>query len=89
MLCDIWANILGLDRVGINDDFFSLGGHSLLATQLLSRIRDQLQLNLPLKYLFRYPTPVELGQIISALQAATETIDSKTSDGTDVEEFSL
>ena len=89
VLCDIWANILGLDRVGINDDFFSLGGHSLLATQLLSRIRDQLQLNLPLKYLFRYPTPVELGQIISALQAATETIDSKTSDGTDVEEFSL
>ena len=89
VLCDIWADILGLDRVGINDDFFSLGGHSLLATQLLSRMRDQLEINLPLKYLFRYPTPKELGQIISALQATTGTTDSTSSEGTDAEEFSL
>ena len=89
ILCNIWAAILGLDKVGINDDFFSLGGHSLLATQLLSRIRDQLEINLPLKYLFRYSTVEELGQIISALQATTGTTEGTTSDDSDNEEFSL
>ena len=88
-LCDIWAQILGLDQVGINDDFFSLGGHSLLATQVLSRVRDQLEINLPLKYLFRYPTVEELGQVISALQATAGPVDDTAIDGSDIEEFSL
>jgi amino acid adenylation domain-containing protein len=88
-LCDIWAQILGLDQVGINDDFFSLGGHSLLATQVLSRVRDQLEINLPLKYLFRYPTAEELGQVICALQATAGPVDDTAIDGSDIEEFSL
>ena len=55
-LVSIWEDLLGIDQVGIRDDFFGLGGHSLLATQLVSRIRDQLRVNLPLNALFDNPT---------------------------------
>lgn len=87
-LCEIWIEILGLERVGINDNFFDLGGHSLLATQLLSRIRDRLEINLPLKYLFRYPTPLQLGRMISALQTTTQ-MEHTGEDDEELEEFSL
>jgi amino acid adenylation domain-containing protein len=63
-LCDLWAETLGIDQVGIHDDFFTLGGHSLLAMQLASRIRDTLHTELPLASLFNYPTVAELaGQL--------------------------
>ncbi|MEC9375345.1 MAG: non-ribosomal peptide synthase/polyketide synthase, partial [Pseudomonadota bacterium] len=55
-LVQIWSEILGLSRIGINDNFFSLGGHSLLATQLISRIRDRFKSELPLLMLFNHPT---------------------------------
>ncbi len=71
-LTEIWAAVLGLERAGVQDDFFALGGHSLLATQLLSRVREALQFNVPLKYLFRYPTPGELAAMIVTLKAAAE-----------------
>ena len=56
LLCELFATVLGRDRVGVNEDFFALGGHSLLATQLIARIRDALQIELPLKTLFMTPT---------------------------------
>jgi surfactin family lipopeptide synthetase A len=59
-LADIWAEVLKLEQVGIHDNFFELGGHSLLATQVISRVRDALQLEVPLRALFENPTVASL-----------------------------
>jgi amino acid adenylation domain-containing protein len=55
-LAEIWADLLKLERVGRNDNFFELGGHSLLAVQLLARLRQALNAEVPLSMLFAYPT---------------------------------
>jgi amino acid adenylation domain-containing protein len=56
LLTGIWTDVLKVDRVGIHDSFFELGGHSLLATQLVSRIRDAVQVEVSLQSLFESPT---------------------------------
>jgi acyl carrier protein len=56
VLADIWREVLKIDRLGIHDNFFDLGGHSLLATQVISRLRNALQLEVPLRKLFEAPT---------------------------------
>ncbi len=63
-LCELWAQVLGVDRVGITDDFFALGGHSLSATRLLSRIRDVFQVDLPQGVLFEAPTIAQMAERI-------------------------
>jgi SAM-dependent methyltransferase/acyl carrier protein len=62
VLASIWAEVLNIDRAGIFDNFFEAGGHSLLATQLVSRIRDTLQIDLPLREIFRTPTVAGLAE---------------------------
>ncbi len=52
----IWTEVLSVERIGVYDNFFELGGHSLLATQVVSRLRDLLKIELPLRYIFEYPT---------------------------------
>jgi amino acid adenylation domain-containing protein len=61
----IWAEVLKLPRVGVTDNFFDLGGHSLLATRMVSRVRDQVRRDVPLRMLFDHPT---LGDFVSAIE---------------------
>jgi amino acid adenylation domain-containing protein len=65
-LARIWAELLGLERVGIHDSFFELGGHSLLATQVTSHVRRIFQVSVSLRRLFEAPTVAGLAQIITS-----------------------
>lgn len=56
MLADMWAEVLRVPRVGVQDDFFALGGHSLRATQVVARVRAALRIELPLRAFFETPT---------------------------------
>ncbi|MDR3671879.1 MAG: condensation domain-containing protein, partial [Holophaga sp.] len=69
ILTGIFAEVLGLDRVGRNDNFFDLGGHSLLATQVVSRVRQTLGIELPLHQLFETPVISDLAARVEAVGA--------------------
>jgi acyl carrier protein len=60
-LAAIWAEVLRLERIGVNDNFFDLGGHSLLATRVMSRVHSAFGVNVPLRDFFENPTVAGLG----------------------------
>ncbi|MFM2217630.1 MAG: hypothetical protein RL240_1948, partial [Planctomycetota bacterium] len=64
-LAQLWSEILGVERVGIHDNFFTLGGHSLLATRLIVSIRERLSIELPFSILFTTPTISQVSTYLS------------------------
>ncbi|MBD2678430.1 MULTISPECIES: condensation domain-containing protein [Nostoc] len=69
-LAEIWSTVLGLKNIGVDDNFLGLGGHSLLAFQILCRIRDIFQVDLPIRHFFEAATIAEIAQ--SIIQAQQE-----------------
>ncbi|GAA1938257.1 hypothetical protein GCM10009837_75680 [Streptomyces durmitorensis] len=72
-MCVLFSELLELETVGIDDDFFELGGHSLLATRLSARIRDEFDIEMPLRTIIKYPTVAELAALL--LVASSEDLD--------------
>jgi len=66
-LAAIWGEVLSVDRIGIDDNFFDLGGHSLLAVKMLSRVQDALALEIRLSTLFEHSTIRELSEAVTAV----------------------
>jgi thioesterase domain-containing protein/acyl carrier protein len=70
-LTEIWQKVLGLESVGVRDDFFKLGGHSILAVQLMAKIKQLLEIDLPLTTLFQTPTIEYLASLLRREQPAS------------------
>jgi acyl carrier protein/ubiquinone/menaquinone biosynthesis C-methylase UbiE len=87
-LVAIWEEVLSAGQVGIDDDFFDLGGHSLLATQLISRVREAFNVNLPLNTLFETPTVKGIADAVDTLNWALNS-EPEFSGDADIEEIEL
>ncbi len=70
-IVDTWQELLGIEPIGIHDDFFQLGGHSLLGTQVLARIRERFKFDLALRTVFEAATPAELANRVRAMSRAS------------------
>ena len=66
-IVEMWQSLLGIEKIGIYDNFFQLGGHSLLGIRLLSRLQEAFQVDIPLKTLFDAPTVIELTRLIEEM----------------------
>ena len=75
VLAEIWARVLGIERVGLHDNFFEMGGHSLLVIQVVVRIRDAFQIDLPFRSIFAAPTVAGLGEAMLGLAGQSERIE--------------
>ncbi|GER91695.1 hypothetical protein KDW_58570 [Dictyobacter vulcani] len=77
IVVDLWKEVLGLEAVSIYDNFFEIGGHSLLATQLLSHLRELLQLDIPLRDLFEKPVLADFAQHLQTFAVDDEAVDAE------------
>ena len=64
ILAAVWSETIGVERVGVQDNFFELGGHSLLATQVLARVQEDFQVDLPLRIMFEGMTVEQMAQAV-------------------------
>lgn len=69
MVAASWSQVLGIEQVGIHDNFFALGGYSLLATQVIGLLYASTQVELPLRSFFETPTVAQFAQTITQLEA--------------------
>ncbi len=79
-LAGIWRQVLGLETVGVLDDFFAVGGHSLAASQVMARVREETGVAVKLRMLFLTPTIRDLAQQIETLRWASAQLARQTSD---------
>ena len=75
-MAELWSDLLGVDRVGLGDDFFALGGHSLLATRLVSRLGSVVGVELGVREVFEHPTLSGLVGRIEAHRGTAGTVPS-------------
>ena len=88
-LINIWQEVLNVDRIGIFDNFFELGGHSLMATRVMSRISDELSVQIPVAKLFSYPDVASLAEQIEVFRLIEEGKDINEDESGDYEELRL
>jgi hypothetical protein len=72
ILVEIWKPLIGIEKIGIHDDYFELGGDSLLATQVISRVKEILGVNISIATLFDKPTIAEIALVVDTLTWAVE-----------------
>jgi hypothetical protein len=75
----LWGEVLALTQVGLHDNVFEWGGHSLLATQLISRVREAFQVEIPLRDLFETPTVADLAERIETVRWALQGLQTPPS----------
>ena len=87
VVAGIWANVLGLEQVGMRDNFFDLGGHSMLATRVTFRVREALLIELPLRSLFESPTVESLVNVIAQMWGDRSTAEEVAKTHLEVEQL--
>ncbi|MDJ0508251.1 MAG: HAD-IIIC family phosphatase [Crocosphaera sp.] len=88
-ITEIWGEVLKIDQIGVYDNFFALGGSSLLGVQVINRIREIFNLELPFIRLFEQPTVAGIAELIEALQTVESVSSPISQDAEDREEFEL
>ena len=87
IVAEVFAEVLGLDRVGLDDDFFALGGDSLIATRVSARLHLALGREVPVRYLFEASTVGDLADYLHRHRGDSDTTDcARSSSGSDPEE---
>jgi acyl carrier protein len=89
MLAEVWSSVLGVEPIGAHDNFFELGGHSLHAIQVVSRLRDSLQIELPFRSFFETPTLSGLAVTIDTLCWAAQGAPSSSRIEGELEEIEV
>jgi acyl carrier protein len=74
-IATIWSNILGLNKIGINDDFFDLGANSIDLVQVKNKIKDFFDVNIPVVELYEFPTIKQLADYISNKEKKSDTVE--------------
>ena len=84
----VWAEVLKVERIGVNDNFFDLGGHSLSATGVIFRLREALRIDLPLRALFESPTPRGLADALARASGDREVLEEIARTNLELEQLS-